>query len=218
MTAGFEPGPANPQPFSPPMSLVPSFDVIEVLPDAAADRLGALRPHVHDLHSLTVPFADIHEASNAKLEAERQLKRLLDHPHEDGFNLKADDPRVIVAHQHLAKLVADQRRLNERNETRTAAWRTAGHTLVHVETWLRDGRPHGTVLQDYKARPVFAKRNSRPWPAPAAGRKPQGYVVHSSGRRRMCCPHGRRARPLCRSARSQAAGGLLRREPGAADR
>src|ERR1700726_106105 len=54
---------------------------------------------------------------------------------------------------------------------------------------------------------------------PAAGRKrsqalAQGYVVHSPGRRRICCPHGRRARPLCRSARSQAAGGLLRREPG----
>src|ERR1700738_3350479 len=38
------------------------------------------------------------------------------------------------------------------------------------------------------------------------------------GRRRISCPHGRRARPLCRSARSQAAGGLLRRKPGPVDR
>jgi hypothetical protein len=56
-----------------------------------------------------------------------------------------------------------------------------------------------------------------------AGRKQsqalaQGYVVHSPGRRRICRPHGRRARPLCRGARSQAASGLLRREPGPADR
>ena len=41
--------------------------------------------------------------------------------------------------------------------------------------------------------------------APAAGRKrsqalAQGYVVHSPDRRRVCRPHGRRARPLCRSA------------------
>src|ERR1700682_3311998 len=40
---------------------------------------------------------------------------------------------------------------------------------------------------------------------PATGRKrsqalAQGYVVHSPGRRRICRPHGRRARPLCRSA------------------
>src|ERR1700680_2848233 len=58
---------------------------------------------------------------------------------------------------------------------------------------------------------------------PATGRKrsqalAQGYVVHSPGRRRICRPHGRRARPLCRSARSRSAGGLLRREPGPADR
>jgi len=37
-----------------------------------------------------------------------------------------------------------------------------------------------------------------------------GHVVHSSGRWRIRSPHGRRARPLCRSARCQAAGGLLR--------
>jgi winged helix-turn helix protein len=54
--------------------------------------------------------------------------------------------------------------------------------------------------------------------APALGRKTvlspgAGYVVHSPGRRRICRPHGRRARPLCRGARSQAAGGL----PGSAD-
>ena len=77
----FETGPVNPAPFSAGMPLVPSFDVIEVLPDAAADRLRALRQHVHDLHALTVPFEDRHEASNAKLEAERQLKRLTDHQH-----------------------------------------------------------------------------------------------------------------------------------------
>ena len=30
----------------------------------------------------------------------------------------------------------------------------------------------------------------------------QGYVVHSPGRRRICRPYGKRARPLCRGARS----------------
>src|SRR3979490_3169190 len=58
---------------------------------------------------------------------------------------------------------------------------------------------------------------------PAAGRKwsqalAQGYVVHSKGRWRICRPHGGCARPLCRSARSRPAGGLLRREPGPAHR
>ena len=59
--------------------------------------------------------------------------------------------------------------------------------------------------------------------APALGRKrpqalAQGHVVHSAGRRRIRRPHGGCARPLCRGARSEAAGGLLRREPDPAHR
>jgi len=45
------------------------------------------------------------------------------------------------------------------------------------------------------------------------GLKPGARIcVHSPGRRRIRRPHGRRARPLS-EARSQAAGGLLRRDP-----
>ncbi|MGL3109407.1 hypothetical protein [Bradyrhizobium sp. BR 1432] len=47
------------------------------------------------------------------------------------------------------KLTADFKRLNERNETRSAAWRTASHVLLAVEGWLKDRRPPGTVLEDF---------------------------------------------------------------------
>src|SRR5271157_5443844 len=46
----------------------------------------------------------------------------------------------------------------------------------------------------------------------------QGHVVHSAGGWHLRRPHGGRARPLRRSARSEAAGGVLRREPDPADR
>ena len=77
------------------------------------------------------------------------------------------------------------------------------------------GRRHG---QAHRAREPVGRDG-----APAAGRErpqavAQGHVVHSPGRRRICRPHGRCARPLRRSARSRAAGGLLRREPGPAHR
>ena len=42
--------------------------------------------------------------------------------------------------------------------------------------------------------------------------------MHSAGRCRIRCPHGGCARSLCRSARSEAPGRLLRREPGPAHR
>ena len=77
------------------------------------------------------------------------------------------------------------------------------------------GRRHG---QAHRSREPVGRDG-----APPAGRErpqamAQGYVVHSPGRRRIRRPHGRRARPLRRSARSEAPGGLLRREPGPAYR
>ena len=58
------------------------------------------------------------------------------------------------------------------------------------------GRRHGPA---HRAREPVARDG-----APAAGRKrpqavAQGHVVHSQGRRRICRPHGRCARPLCRN-------------------
>ena len=55
----------------------------------------------------------------------------------------------------------------------------------------------------------LAENDLKPW---------QGHVVHSAGRRHLRRPHGGCARPLCRSTRSEAAGGLLRRKPDPADR
>jgi len=154
----FEPGPANPQPFSAGIHTVPSFDPIEVLPPKGAGWLRALRQHVQDLRSLTFPFADIQEASTARIQAEQRLKRLTDHQQQGGFHLAPDDPRVLEQQRQLDKLTADFNRLNELNETRKAALRAASHVLSAVEGWLKDGRPPGTVLQDHEVEvPKLAK-------------------------------------------------------------
>jgi hypothetical protein len=73
--AGFEPGPRDPQPFSAPMSLVPSFDVIEVLPPGAADRLRALRQRFDDTNVVIPKFEERHELSTTRIQAEQRLKR-----------------------------------------------------------------------------------------------------------------------------------------------
>ena len=83
---------------------------------------------------------------------------------------------------------------------------------------LDAGAVGGRTGQAHRARQPLARDR-----APAVGRKrpqalAQGHVVHSAGRRRIRRPHGGCARPLCRSARSEAAGGLLRREPDPAHR
>ena len=98
----------------------PQFDVIELLPPGAADKLRALRQRSADLHSIIPAFEDIREANTARVEADGALKRLTNHPQDFGFDLKPDDPRVIAAQRHLDKMTADAKRLTELQQVRSA--------------------------------------------------------------------------------------------------
>ena len=148
---GLTPAPAGgQQPFSfAAAPFGPSFDPIELLPPAAQDRLRKLRIGRDDARALTIPFADISEASAARTNAANALKRLTDHPQSFGFNLKPEDRRVIEAQKLLDKLTDDFKRLQERQAARAAAFQAASQALANVEAWLRDGRPSGTTLEDH---------------------------------------------------------------------
>jgi hypothetical protein len=74
------------------MSLVPSYDVIELLPPGAADRLRALRQRFHDTNKLIPKFEEIREAADARTQGEQRLRRLLDHQSTGGFHLDPTDP------------------------------------------------------------------------------------------------------------------------------
>ncbi|MET4015889.1 hypothetical protein [Bradyrhizobium sp. S3.2.12] len=149
----FEPGPANPQPFSAGIHLQPQLDVIEWLPPAAAERLRLLRQRAADAHRLIPEFETVREASMARIDAENRLKTLLAHPQDFGRNLKPDDPLVKTATKHLEKMTADLKRLTELREVRTAAWHAASAALAACESWLRDGKPHGTTLEEVETEP-----------------------------------------------------------------
>jgi hypothetical protein len=141
------------------MGMRADFDVIEVLPAAAADKLRALRQRSTDAHALIPMFADLQEANTERIKAEQRLKRLVDHPHDNGFGLKEDDPRFVAAQRQLDKLTGDAKRLNERNEARSQAWRTASGALAACEDWLRHGKPHGTVLEAVEVEPPKLLKN-----------------------------------------------------------
>jgi hypothetical protein len=148
-TMNFEPGPANPQPLPIAFDAGPPFDPLDGLPAGAADRLRALRQRASDAHSVIPKFEDVHELSTSRMKAEQRLKRLLDHQQDGGFHLDPTDRLVIEAQRRLETLTADLKRINELNEARSEAWRTASGALQNVEAWLRDGRPHGTVLEAF---------------------------------------------------------------------
>jgi hypothetical protein len=138
-----------PTPIAAGIHTQPSFDVIELLPPAAADKLRQLRQRASDAHRLTVPYEDIRAASDAKIAAQNALKRLTNHPHDHGFNLKAGDQRVIAAQRTLDKATDELQRLQERQQERSSGWQARASVVSAVEGWLRDGRPSGTTLDDH---------------------------------------------------------------------
>jgi hypothetical protein len=150
-TAGFTPGPANPQPFN--FSSVPSgpaFDLIELLPTGAPqDRLRSLRRRRDDALLLMPPYEDIRQASVARQDAQAALSRLLAHQQDNGFNLKPGHPSVVAAQRTLDKATDAFMRLTELQATRAAQWNADGGVLAAVELWLREGRPHGTTLHNF---------------------------------------------------------------------
>lgn len=147
----FEAGPANPQPFSLGIHVQPPFDPLAWLPTGAADKLRALRQAFSDAHALIPPFEDLREARAAVVAVQQNLERHLAPRSTNGFALADDgsDGRVVALRQELERLEAEDRRLNERSDERTARWHERGFVLQAVETWLKSGRPPGTVLADY---------------------------------------------------------------------
>jgi hypothetical protein len=147
--ASFTAASENQQPFSVGMHLQPQFDVIELLPEERKEFLQKFRQRCADAHLLIPPGEDVRQSSMARVEAANAVKRLTDHPQDGGFGLKSDDRRVIVASQHLDKMTADFKRLQELQTVKTAAWQAASAALANSETWLKTGRPGNATLLDY---------------------------------------------------------------------
>jgi hypothetical protein len=124
------------------------IDVIEILPGGVpAERLRLLRQRSADCHALCVPFSELQDASVARQEAEQRLARLQAPAQQSGFSLKDTDPRVVTAKKAVAKLTDDARRLQERSDQRAQAWQICARALQAAESWLKTGRPSGTVLE-----------------------------------------------------------------------
>ena len=72
--------------------------------------------------------------------------------------LAADDSRVVTQQRLVNKLTDDFRRLQERDETKAAAFRAASQALANVETWLKSGVPGSTTLEAVETEPPPLKK------------------------------------------------------------
>ncbi len=134
-------------------------DVIAILPVRSRELLRQLRQKARDAHSLLPEFADRQEANTARGDAERRLQRLLAPRSEGGFNLPEGDREVIETRRQLETLTDEARRLEERYQQRSEAWRSASNTLSAVENWSRNGVPPGVVLEDVEDKPPQLLKN-----------------------------------------------------------
>jgi len=125
------------------------FDVIEILPERAHDRLRALRLKSREAHAVIPGFNDRAEVNGERGDAERRLQQLLAPRSQNGFQLDPTDARVVEQEKLVQKCSDEARRLSELYEVRSEQWRSASRVVQAVEDWLKNGRPQGTVLQDY---------------------------------------------------------------------
>ena len=122
----------QPQSFGGP-DVVAKFDLSELLPPAAGEKLRLLRVRSEEAHAVVPPFSDIQQASIAKIEAANRLKRLIDPAGIGGFSLPHDQPQVVAAERALEKAADEFQKLTDRSETRTKAWQAASAALQSVE-------------------------------------------------------------------------------------
>jgi hypothetical protein len=124
-------------------------DPLQYLPPLAAERLRMLMQRVNDLRNLCPEHADLQAANVAKLGAAARLKRLTDKTAEGGFSLDISDHRVVLAEKQLADATDAAVRLTNLDVVRSKSWRDASNVLSATESWLAQGRPANTELQDY---------------------------------------------------------------------
>lgn len=125
----------------------PPVDPVELLPPSRRASLFGLRQRAEDLANVLRPLIERLD----ELRADRhlliaRLKHLKTPRGQGGPGLDDDDVSVIDAKRKLAALDAEMSRLNERVLVHRAHSQNAAASVMNAESWLREGRPGGTVL------------------------------------------------------------------------
>jgi hypothetical protein len=158
--AGFEPAPmnaGNALTLSSDVNVDPVEWLTEQAPQAAA-RLQALKDRADLLHK-TLPTWDVRSlAAEKKTEAVQRLARLRARRTEIagtgfGFDLPPDDPQVVAQEKLVRRASREVDRIAGIYEQKVGEWSAASRTVVACNSYLKSGKPGGTVLIDYTGDP-----------------------------------------------------------------
>ncbi len=148
--------------------------MIELLPERLPSGCGLLRQRADDLHATIPPFAELQEASAARIGAENRVRQLQAHPQEFGHGLLPGSSERRPSARTLDKATREFELIKQRAEDRAAAWRAASAPVAICDDWLRDGRPHGTILEDHEIE------------VPKPGKNEPSLIDAIENRRRRC--------------------------------
>jgi hypothetical protein len=152
----FEAGPTTPEPFRAPISTVPSFDPLDVLPPGAPQKKWiALHQRKVDAFAATPPFADVRELADDKLRLQKRIDDLVRPRAEGGHGQPELASEVVAQRRALERVEAELARKSELKEIRGARANIVAQAERNVSDWvLRGGVPHGTVLEVIEDAPL----------------------------------------------------------------
>ena len=123
---------------TPGMLIANSGDVVDLLPSPAAGRLRVLRRQRDAAHVLAL--SDFQERQDLILDIQRhrdRIRQLQRARGADGYDLDADDVRVVTEQTGLDKKSAELQLRNELNEVRAGRPQILGTLITSAENWVR---------------------------------------------------------------------------------
>ena len=95
------------------------------LPNGVAAKLLSVQELADAAHRQMPLFEERHEANTARGDAQRRLDRLLAQQSDDGFHLDPSDTRVTAQQRLVEEATAAAKRLNDRYQRTSQAYRAA---------------------------------------------------------------------------------------------
>jgi hypothetical protein len=130
------------------MPMMQIGDPIETtLPSVAVEKSRKQELKSDEAHVLLRATIEAQQETRTEIQRRQaRIKRLTQHPHEGGFGLAEDDPRVVDEKNRLDRKLDEQRRLNAVCETRAATWKSTAELVRNIEQAVA-ARPGGYVAK-----------------------------------------------------------------------
>jgi hypothetical protein len=153
--AGFEPGPANPQPHTILTYSTPNDPHDFLPPGSPQKKWTTVVQRTTDLHTAIPMGETVREAADAVTVLQRRISDLTRLKSEGGFGLSEDAGTVITERKKLERAISERDRQRTLYQDRGARWNICAQLRGAIRDWvIRGGIPGGCVLEVVEDLPI----------------------------------------------------------------